>query len=172
MTTFLLRCLAPLLLVVPGFCATVALAADDFLAAKQAFRFEARSVDAKHIEVEFKVADGYYMYRERFAFAADRAEVKLGTPAFPPGQVKYDEAFGKELETHSGRVVIRLPVESAPATFTLRVTSQGCAEAGLCYPPMQSTARLSMADAVSDYGNSPHGRAKANSVQIRGAGGG
>ena len=143
MTTFLLHRLASFLLVSLGFCGTAAIAADEFLPPEQAFRFEARALDAHHVEVVFNVADGYYLYRERFAFAAAPAAVKFGTPVFPPGQVKYDETFGKKLETHRGRVVIRLPVDSAPATFTLTVTSQGCADAGLCYPPMQSTAKLS-----------------------------
>jgi thiol:disulfide interchange protein DsbD len=147
MTAFLPRHLAPLLLVVQGFCVTAAVAADDFLAPEQAFRFEARAVDAHHVEVVFNVADGYYLYRERFAFAANPATVKLGAPAIPPGKIKYDETFGKKLETHRGRVVIRVPVESAPAAFTLTVTSQGCADAGLCYAPMQSTVQLSPANA-------------------------
>ena len=152
MTTFLLRHLAPLLLVLQGFCGTAALAADDFLAPEQAFRFEARALDAHHVEVVFNVADGYYLYRERFAFAAEPATVKLGTPMIAPGKIKYDETFGKKLETHRGRVVIRLPVKSAPATFTLTVTSQGCADAGLCYTPMQSTVQLSPANTSRNLG--------------------
>lgn len=144
MTASLLRCAASFLLVLQGCCSTAAAAADQFLAPELAFRFEARALDSHHVEVVFNVADGYYLYRERFAFAADPAAVKLGTPVFPPGQLKYDETFGKKLETHRGRVVIRLPVDSAPVAFTLTVTSQGCADAGLCYAPMQSTAKLSL----------------------------
>ncbi len=128
----------------------MAAASDDFIAPELAFRFEARVLDAHQVEVVFNVADGYYLYRERFAFAAAPAAVKLGTPVFPPGQVKFDDTFGKKLETHRGRVVIRLPVKSAPAAFsgavTLTVTSQGCADAGRCYPPMQSTVQLSLAN--------------------------
>ncbi len=143
MITSLLRCLASFLLFFQGFCGTSAGAANDFLAPEQAFRFEARALDSHHVEVVFNVADGYYLYRERFTFAADPATVKLGTPAFPPGKIKFDGTFGKKLETYRGRVVIRLPVESAAAAFALIVTSQGCADAGLCFPPMRSTAKLS-----------------------------
>lgn len=149
MTTFLLRYLSALLLVSQGFGGTVAVAADEFLPPAQAFRFEARTIDARHVEVVFNVADGYYLYRERFAFAAAPAEVKLGKPVIPPGQYKFDENFGKNLETHRGRVVIRLPIESETAAFRLTVTSQGCADAGLCYAPMQSSVRLSLAKASS-----------------------
>ncbi|MBY0469017.1 MAG: protein-disulfide reductase DsbD N-terminal domain-containing protein [Burkholderiaceae bacterium] len=143
MTASLLRCLAPWLLTLQGLCGTVAAVAEDFLPPEQAFRFGARAVDAHQVEVVFTVADGYYLYRDRYAFATTPAGVKLGPPSIPRGPVQFDEAFGKRLETHRGRIVIRLPVESAHTPFVLTVTSQGCADAGLCYPPMQSTARLS-----------------------------
>lgn len=113
---------------------------DDFLPPEQAFRFAARAIDARTVEVRFDVAPGYYMYRERFAFAAQPAQVKLGAPDLPAGKVKFDETFGKEMETYRDTVTIRVPVESAPADgkWTLVVTSQGCADKGLCYPPMES----------------------------------
>ncbi len=144
MTPFVLRLLAPLLLLVN---ATLALAATgvEFLPPEQAFRFSARALDARTVEVAFEVVDGYYMYREQFAFAADDAGVRLAPARIPPGKVKFDETFGKELETHRGRVVIAVPVAAAPASFTLTVTSQGCADAGLCYPPMQTAARVQLA---------------------------
>lgn len=144
MTDSLRRCLVPWLLVLHGIGGTVAATAADFLPPEQAFRFGARAVDAHQIEVVFTVADGYYLYRDRYAFAATPAGVKLGPPSIPRGQVQFDETFGKQLETHRGRVVIRLPVEAALTPVVLTVTSQGCADAGLCYPPMQSTAKLSL----------------------------
>ena len=143
MATFVLRLLAPLLLLVN---ATLALAATgvEFLPPEQAFRFSARALDARTVEVAFEVVDGYYMYREQFSFAADDAGVRLAPARIPPGKVKFDETFGKELETHRGRVVIAVPVAAAPASFTLTVTSQGCADAGLCYPPMETAARVQL----------------------------
>lgn len=144
MTHTLLRWLAPWLLALQGLGGTVAATAEDFLPPEQAFRFGARTVDAHQVEVVFTVAEGYYLYRDRYAFTATPAGVKLGPPSIPRGQVQFDEVFGKRLETHRGQVVIRLPVESADTPFVLTVTSQGCADAGLCYPPMQSTARLSL----------------------------
>lgn len=113
---------------------------DDFLPPEQAFRFSATSVDAKTIEVRFDIADGYYLYRERFAFAAQPEAVKLGAPDMPQGKVHFDETFGKDMETYRGSVVVRIPVEHVPADgkWKLVVTSQGCADKGLCYPPMES----------------------------------
>lgn len=123
---------------------------DDFLPPEQAFRFAARAVDARTMEVRFDLAPGYYLYRERFAFAAQPAEVKLGPAQLPAGKVKFDETFGKEMETYRDTVTIRIPVESAPAdgNWSLVVTSQGCADKGLCYPPMESVFRVGAAAAI------------------------
>ena len=142
--TILLRLIASTLVLLLGVAAVTATAAEDFLPPEQAFRFEARALDARNVEIAFNVANGYYLYREQFAFAAEGANARLGAAQIPPGKVKFDETFAKNVETHRGRVVIRVPVEAAPAAFTLTVTSQGCADAGLCYPPMQSTARVQL----------------------------
>ena len=145
MTTALLRFLVSILLVLQGGAITPVAAAQDFLPPEQAFRFEARAIDARNVEIVFSVADGYYLYRDRFGFAAEGTEVRLGDALIPAGKIKFDETFGKDVETHRGRVVIRVPVETTPESVTLTVTSQGCADAGLCYPPMQSSARMQLA---------------------------
>ena len=139
-TGLLLACLALLL----GF-APQARAAEDFLDPAIAFRFEARMADPQTVEVRYQIADGYYMYRERFAFRA--AGTKLGTAEIPPGKVKYDETFQKDVETHKGELVIRIPVEGS-APFPFIASTQGCADAGLCYPPQEHSARLSAGEAA------------------------
>jgi len=123
---------ACLLLAAPG-------RAEDFLDPAVAFKFSARMEGERTAVVTYTIADGYYMYRERFKFAATGA--RLGEPQIPPGKVKYDQTFEKNVETYHGSVVIRIPVESGTA-FTLNATSQGCADAGLCYPPQEHSARL------------------------------
>ena len=126
--------------------ASVAHAAGDeeFLPPEQAFRFSARQVDGRTIEVHFDIADGYHLYRERFAFSAQPDSVKLGAPALPPGEIKFDETFGKQMETYHGSVTIRVPVESVPVNgkWSLVATSQGCADKGICYPPMESVYKV------------------------------
>jgi thiol:disulfide interchange protein DsbD len=117
-------------------------AEDDFLSPEQAFRFSARPHDAKSVEVTFAIAPGYYLYREQFKFAATGAT--LGAPAIPAGKVKFDETFDKNVETYRNAISIVVPVEQAGAEFRLVVTSQGCADAGLCYPPMQSAAAVGL----------------------------
>ncbi|WP_395825980.1 protein-disulfide reductase DsbD [Collimonas sp.] len=113
---------------------------DDYLAPEVAFKFSARMVDAKTAEVSYAIADGYYMYRERFHFKAEGAT--LGEPQIPAGTVKFDQTFNKNVETYHHSVTIRLPVE-ANGSFTLISTGQGCADKGLCYPPMDSRISLS-----------------------------
>lgn len=120
------------------------LADDHYLAPEAAFKFSARVIDAKTVEVNYLIADGYYMYRERFAFKADGA--RLGKEVIPPGKVKFDETFQKNVETYRSAVTISIPVE-AYGPFTLTAVAQGCADAGLCYPPMESMLELT---SVSD----------------------
>ncbi|WP_395403200.1 protein-disulfide reductase DsbD [Pseudoduganella sp. UC29_106] len=113
---------------------------EEFLDPAVAFKFSARIVDGKTISITYDIAEGYYMYRERFAFKADGAT--LGAPQIPPGKVKYDETFAKNVETYRHSVTILVPVQSAAGPFTLVATSQGCSDKGLCYSPQESTARL------------------------------
>jgi len=134
----LVRLLAALLLACLS-CAPIARADEDFLPPEQAFRFSAHMLDAHTIVVNYAIADGYYMYRERFHFAANGA--KLGEPAIPPGKIKYDDTFQKNVETYHNGVEIRIPVEAA-GPFTLNATGQGCADKGLCYPPQEASVRL------------------------------
>ena len=116
-------------------------AEDEYLVPEKAFGFSATVVDAKTVDVTYAIADGYYMYRERFQFAAVGAT--LGKPSFPDGKIKFDETFKKNVETYRHSVTIRVPV-AADGKYTLRVMAQGCADQGLCYAPMESVADLSV----------------------------
>ncbi len=118
-------------------------AQDEFLEPEKAFRFSARAADERSVEVRFDITPGYYMYREQLKFASDKAT--LGAAELPQGKVKFDETFQKNVETYRGELRIRLPVAQAAGPFQLNVVSQGCADAGLCYPPMTSTATVSLA---------------------------
>jgi len=133
------------------FVATPARAQQDFLDPAVAFKFEARMADPQTAEITYVIAPEYYMYRERFAFKASGAGVDLGEPQIPPGKVKYDPTFEKDLETHTGTLTIRIPVEGS-GPFTLLVTSQGCADAGLCYPPQEHSVNLGAGGAQAASG--------------------
>ncbi len=99
-----------------------------------AFKFSARALDANTLEARWQIADGYYMYRDKFKF--ELAGGTLDKPTLPPGKMKDDETFGR-VETYRKDVRITLPVQRTPGTtsVTLKATSQGCWDGGLCYMP-------------------------------------
>jgi thiol:disulfide interchange protein DsbD len=117
-------------------------AADEFLDPDVAFKFSA-SEQPGEVVVHYKIADGYYMYRERFNFATRNGTVSLGDARLPAGHVKFDDTFQKNVETYRGDLTIHIPVKSATGAFDLAVTSQGCADAGICYPPMERVYHVS-----------------------------
>jgi thiol:disulfide interchange protein DsbD len=115
---------------------------DNLLEPEKAFRFSAQAVEGA-VEVRFRIAEGYYLYRDRMKFEATGA--RLGKAEFPPGLSHKDEFFGEQ-QIYRKEVRIRVPAEAAGG-FDLKVTSQGCADVGVCYVPMESTARLTLAGA-------------------------
>ncbi|GAB1576960.1 protein-disulfide reductase DsbD [Bordetella petrii] len=119
-----------------------ALGEEDFLPPEQAFVFSAAMAGPDAVELRYRIAPGYYMYRERFGLAiSPQGATTLGQAKYPQGEVKYDPTFEKDMEVYHDQVAIRVSLaEGQP--FTLTVTSQGCADAGLCYPPMDHAVRL------------------------------
>jgi thiol:disulfide interchange protein DsbD len=128
-------------LIFAQFC-TFARAADDFLDPAVAFKFSAAEKPGE-VDVTYKIADGYYMYRERFAFATRSGNATIGEPQLPAGHIKFDQTFNKNVETYRNELTIRIPVKQAAGGFDLAVTSQGCADAGICYPPMERVYHVS-----------------------------
>ncbi|RXN86703.1 protein-disulfide reductase DsbD [Achromobacter aloeverae] len=119
---------------------------DDFLPPEKAFPATAAMADPNTVRVEFKVPKGYYMYRERFGFAVDPQEgATLGQARLPAGEMKYDPTFDKNMEVYHQPLAIDIPVHPAgpqPGDVTVVVTGQGCADAGICYPPMENRIKL------------------------------
>jgi thiol:disulfide interchange protein DsbD len=125
--------------------------AEEFLDPAVAFKPSARAIDGQTIEVSYAIAKGYYLYRDKFRFAVDGETVALGTASFPKGKEKDDENFGK-VEVYYKSVAVRLPVErmsSGPLPLKLNLTSQGCADAGVCYPPQMQSVSLELPDPTS-----------------------
>lgn len=130
------------------FCAVSVAAAQaepDLLEPQQAFRLSVRTLDAHTLEVRYRIADGYYMYRDKLAFAVTPADVRLGQVVLPPGEARVDEFFGR-VEVYRGTVAVRIPVSSAVTRRAeLQVHSQGCADIGVCYPPQQEVRAIRVA---------------------------
>ena len=146
--------------------ALAAASTDNLLEPEKAFRMSARALDAGSVEVRFAIAEGYYMYRERFRFAVDPgSKGKLGEPQFPPGTRKKDEFFG-DVETYRKQVTIRLPVENLHGPLQLTVTSQGCADIGVCYIPMDSKATIQPASFSAPAPGAPAPSVPGFSVQV------
>lgn len=116
--------------------AGMALAAD-FLDAEQAFQLKAELRDANTATLNWNIAPGYKLYRERLHFSVDGKGAELGNPAMPHGIRAMDPNFGEEVETYHDQLAVVLPLKQATGPFILKVEYQGCAEAGLCYPPVE-----------------------------------
>ncbi|MCI1006382.1 protein-disulfide reductase DsbD [Herbaspirillum sp. C7C8] len=153
LTRFPLLVVLALLALLGLLVAKAARAADDYLPPEQAFQLSGRMIDAQTLELSYRIADGYYMYRDRFHFSAEGAT--LGEPRFPEGKRKYDENFQKEVETYHQAVTVRIPVSGAVKDFVISAVSQGCADKGLCYPPM--TLKLSLSPQAIGQSVSPVG---------------
>lgn len=115
------------------------------LAPEQAFHFSARALDERTVEARFAVSDGYYLYRDKMAFFLDPKTVEMGVVTLPPGKVKDDPFFGK-VDTYRGDVVVRVPLAESAAgrSIVLVSDSQGCADAGVCYPAYRQKVTLAV----------------------------
>ena len=125
--------------------ATGAGADEEFLKPDEAFRISA-SPEADRILVKWDIAPGYYLYRSKIRFASETPGVEIGRPDFPPATIKEDPFFG-EMEVYREAVTVNLPVTDSGGreTVTLEATSQGCADAGLCYPPHRQKLLVALA---------------------------
>ena len=133
-----------LLLLVALLALARAATAQQLLDPEQAFQFSARMVAGPAAEVRFVIAPGYYLYRDRLRFALEGSpQVSLGAPELPAALPHKDDFFG-EMPIYRQQAIIRIPVHGE-GRFELKVTSQGCADQGVCYVPMESRVSLQVA---------------------------
>jgi thioredoxin:protein disulfide reductase len=124
---------------------------DDFLPPEQAFRFDALADGSDRVRLNWEIAEGYYLYRARIKVRTASTSVQLGTPQFPPGQVKTDDYFGKQ-EVYHHELIASVPIarpSGGALDVPLEVTYQGCADAGLCYPPQTKTLTVHLPGGAS-----------------------
>jgi thiol:disulfide interchange protein len=139
--------LALLLLSLASLLAPVASAAitqDDLLPVDDAFVLTATAPARDRIEIRWKITDGYYLYRHRTGVDAD-AGFAAQPLQLPKGKAYRDEFFG-DVETYRGELVATLPGRPAPGadSVSLKIKYQGCADAGICYPPQTRTLKVAL----------------------------
>lgn len=118
--------------------ASPAHAAAAFLEPEQAFRLSVQKEGAEQVLLRWSIAPGYYLYRDRIGVSGSG----VGEVTKPPGDLKEDPNFGTVAVYHDA---VQVQVDAGNAT-SLRVTWQGCAEDGLCYPPVERDIALSVAN--------------------------
>ena len=139
------------LLLVLLMCSGFGQAAEpELLEPEKAFDFSARVVAPDAIEVRYVIAKGYYLYRDKFRFTLEPAAAAAGAPRLPPGIIKKDEFFG-EVAVYRDEVRIALPVAAGgqDGRVVLIAVSQGCADVGVCYVPVEQKTELRLAAAGS-----------------------
>ncbi len=112
--------------------------APEFLPVEEAYRLQVEG-GAQGLIFDWRIAPAYYLYQHKFAAAAidgSGATLPLAMD-YPPGKAIYDEYYEKELQVYYHTLALRvdLPAHLQGQAWTLSVSSQGCADAGLCYPP-------------------------------------
>lgn len=139
-------------------CAGAAHAAEpELLEPEKAFAFSARVAGTDAVEVRYVIAKGYYLYRDKLRFALEPGTLSAGSPQLPPGQVHKDEFFG-ETRVYRDEVRITLPIRSDAQTprVVLTAISQGCADVGVCYVPVEQKTELRLAaTTATDAGAAP-----------------
>ncbi|WP_407080241.1 protein-disulfide reductase DsbD [Alteromonas aquimaris] len=136
----------------------------EFLPVDQAFKFEFQQQD-NNLQIHFTVAEGYYLYKHQFKTVTKNAV--LGEPTFPPAKEKEDEFFGLS-EVYYDSVTLNYPIESAEQDGVVKLRFQGCADAGLCYPPTTKIVYLSKVEGAGENAASTTnagGNAGASSFQ-------
>lgn len=124
---------------------------DEFLPVDEAFRPALFPIDGNTIEVSWQVAPGYYLYKDKIKVTTTSGAVQLGRLELPPGKLKFDEFFG-ESEVYLEDAFARLPLARATPDamdLELMLDYQGCAEAGLCYPPTTRTLTVRLPEAAT-----------------------
>ncbi|MXR37406.1 protein-disulfide reductase DsbD [Craterilacuibacter sinensis] len=117
-----------------------ALSQDDLLSQEKAFALKAERQGGV-VTLNFTVAPGYYLYRERISVASEPPGL-IGAAIFPDGKLKDDPYFGLQ-RIYTGKVAVTVPLLAhAPEALTLKVKLQGCADVGVCYPPDTRTIKL------------------------------
>ena len=121
--------------------ASGAQAQEVLLAPHEAFRVSAKVVDLSSsghtIELTYTIAPGYYLYKDRFAFIVKGEGGKISSVVMPKATTKFESALGYDVSYYAREVAIQISMVVGTAPVTLVASAQGCASAGICYPPVR-----------------------------------
>jgi len=120
----------------------------DFLPVEKAFVFTSERLESGETQLYWQIADGYYLYQKRLRFDGLPAEQH---PVLPEGEAHSDEFFGEQQVYRQG-LELKIP---ASATGQVKVGFQGCADAGLCYPPQTQVVDLGGTSAIAATNEAP-----------------
>ena len=125
-----------------------AIGEDEFVPVEDAFKYTA-TADEQNVTVEWRAAQGYYLYKKRMGLTAATPGATVGEPVYPKGEIHKDEYFGEQ-EVFRGTFKVSAPLTGAKPgdTVALKLQFQGCADAGLCYPPTVWDATVKVAAAA------------------------
>jgi thiol:disulfide interchange protein DsbD len=119
---------------------------DGLLMPDQAFQISGEADTPDSLRIEWRIADGYYLYRDKIQFETESIGVELGEATLSKAKIKQDEFFG-EVAIYRDKAVAEIPIkrmQGAPETLLLKARSQGCADQGICFPPHMQEVRLAL----------------------------
>ncbi len=130
--------------------ATFEAATTEFLKVEQAYQVAPR-IEDKQLRFEWNTHPGYYLYQHQFKAEARNASARETIAlTFQPGEKKFDEFFNKELVVYYGSTQVSGAAPSLSPPYELAISSQGCADAGLCYPPRKQYFSVSVDGVIAE----------------------
>ena len=112
---------------------------------QDAFRLSVKGVDKRTAQIDFRIAPGYYLYRDRFRFETESGKT-IADAVLPTGKIKEDPFFGRS-QIYRDHVSIKVPLSEADLSrkqVTLKIVSQGCADVGVCYIAQEQRATVNL----------------------------
>ena len=144
-------------------------ASDTLLRPNEAFKLTTEAIDSQTIKATWKIADGYYLYREKINFFSETANSNIKNLFKPEGKKKKDPTFG-DVDIYRGTVTFDISLQhsgsNTPANISLLSKSQGCADIGLCYPPQKQTIALDLPPSFSNTSNTSNTNESIVSVSL------
>lgn len=121
-----------------------AVSSPSFLPVHEAFQFSGAVNNEDKATIHIRVAEGYYLYKDRLSFHSVNAQTQIGNPLFPAGIEIMDPFQNEEMIVFPESTDIVLPYKTISKTPEIKIAFQGCARAGLCYPPSEVTLHLTL----------------------------